>query len=145
MNLLLSPALRLVLSSTNLRTLNITILNQRCPAYLHSLIESNLFILYEAGLPVILLTVLLLLGLIVCDVSSVAPLVIGVITLHNIVILSLLNHLNLVNTFLASSCYSSEANIWSFRSLTISTNWDFIERLTRRSIMVIMVVMMMII
>merc|ERR1712128_385154 len=113
MNLLLSPALRLVLSPTNLWTLNITILNQRCPAYLHSLIESNLFILYEAGLPVILLTVLFLLGLIVCDISSVAPLVIGVIALHNI-----------VNTFLASSCYSSKANIWSFRSLTISTNWD---------------------
>ena len=113
MNLLLCPALRLILSPAYLRSLDITVLDQRGSAYLDSLIESNLFILYEAVLPVILLTILFLLRLLVCNISSVAPLVIGVITLHNIIILSLLNHLNLVNTSLTSSCYRAKANICS--------------------------------
>merc|ERR1719435_387998 len=118
MLLLLSPTLRLILSSTNLRSLDITVLDQRGSAHRSSLIESDGFILYEAVLPVVLLALLLLLGLIVCDISSVTPLVIGVVALHNIVILSLFNHLHLVNTSLAiitrtSSSNSSKAHIWS--------------------------------
>merc|ERR1712128_179829 len=120
MNLLFSPALRLILSSTYFRSLNITVLDQRGSANSNSLIKSNLLIFNETVFPKVLLARLLLLRLIVCDVSSVAPLVIGVITLNNIIILSLFNHLHLVNTFLPSSSYGSKASI-SFVSLTLVT------------------------
>merc|ERR1719260_602361 len=110
MNLLLSPTLRLILSSTYFRSLYITVLRQRGSTNSNSLIKSNLLIFNETVFPEVLLA-LLLLRLIVCDVRGVAPLVVGVVTLHNIIVLSLLNHLNLVNTFLASSSYSSKASI----------------------------------
>merc|ERR1711872_877124 len=47
MNLLLGPALRLILSPADLRSLNITVLHKRLPANLSSLIEGNLFISNE--------------------------------------------------------------------------------------------------
>jgi hypothetical protein len=105
MNLLLGPALRLILSSTDLRSLDITVLDKRSSTDSNCLIESNLFILDKATLPEVLLALFILLGLIVCDKSSVAPLVIGLITLQNIIILSLLNHLYFVNTSLAFSFF----------------------------------------
>merc|ERR1712106_1228106 len=101
MHLLLGPALRLIFSSANLRSLDITVLHKGSSADLNSLIESDLLIFNETALPVVLLTLLLLLGLVGGDIGGVAPLVIRVITLHNIIILSLLNHLNFVNTSLA--------------------------------------------
>merc|ERR1719320_2132059 len=101
MNLLLGPALRFILSSANLRSLHITVLYKRGSADLNGLIESNLLIFNETALPEVLLALLLLLGLVVGDIGGVAPLVIRVVTLHNIIIFSLLHHLNLVNTFLA--------------------------------------------
>merc|ERR1712106_533733 len=137
MNLLLSPALRLILSSTYFRSLNITVLDQRGSANSNSLIKSNFLIFNETVFPVVLLALLLLLRLVVCDVSSVAPLVIGVITLHNIIILSLFNYLHLVNTFLASSSYSSKSSI-SIVSLTLVTGSH------RVLSMFLMVLMMMI-
>merc|ERR1719273_2771193 len=103
MNLLLGPTLRLILSSADLRSLNITVLHQRCSADLDCLVECDGLVLDEASLPVVLLALLLLLGLIVGDVGGVAPLVVGVVTLHNIIILSLLNHLHLVNASLSIS------------------------------------------
>merc|ERR1719481_1721905 len=102
MNLLLGPALRLILSPANLGTLNITVLDQGSPADLSSLIEGNLFIGNEAALLEVLLTIFLLLGLIVGSVGGVAPPVIGVVTLDHIIILGLLHHLHLVNTLLPS-------------------------------------------
>merc|ERR1719369_2267888 len=110
MNLLFGPALRLVFSSTNFRSLDITILDERSSAHLDGLIESNLFILDETALSEVLLAFFLLLRLIVCDVGGVASLVIRVITLDNIIILSLLNHLNLVNASLAISTRTSSSN-----------------------------------
>jgi len=126
MNLLLGPALRFILSSADLRSLHITVLYERGSADLNGLIESNLFVFDETVLSEVLLTLLLLLGLVVGDIGGVAPLVIRVVTLHNIIILSLLHHLNLVNTFLAirsraSSSNSSEANIYIITSLTLVT------------------------
>merc|ERR1711902_150466 len=116
MNLLLCPALRLIFCSADLRALNITILHQRCSADLDCLVERDGLVLNEAGLPVVLLALLLLLGLVVGDVCGMAPLVVGVVALHNIIILSLLDHLNLVNASLTistgtSSCYSTKAHI----------------------------------
>merc|ERR1719347_2006621 len=47
MNLLLGPALRLILSPADLRSLNITVLHKRLPADLSSLVKSNLLISNE--------------------------------------------------------------------------------------------------
>merc|ERR1719312_1842479 len=126
MNLLLGPALRLILSSADLRALNITILHKRCSADLDRLVESNGLVLDEAGLSVVLLALLLLLGLVVGDVCGVAPLVVGVVALHNIIILSFLDHLNLVNASLTistrtSSSYSTKADICVIASLSLTT------------------------
>merc|ERR1712106_212487 len=98
MDLLLGPALRLVLSSAYLRALDVTVLDKRSSADLHGLIEGNLLILDETVLPVVLLTLLLLLRLVVGNIGGVAPFVIGVVTLDHVIILSLLDHLDLVDT-----------------------------------------------
>merc|ERR1719348_2435076 len=74
MLLLLGPALRLILGSTDLRALHITVLDQGSSAHLHSLIEGNLLIVDETVLSEILLTFLLLVRLIVGDIGGVAPL-----------------------------------------------------------------------
>ncbi len=103
MNLLLGPALRLILSPADLRSLDITILDKGGTANLDSLVECNLLILDKAFLPEVLLALLLLLRLVVGDIGCVTPLVIRMVTLNNIIILSLLNHLDLVNAPLAVS------------------------------------------
>merc|ERR1719260_681595 len=139
MNLLLSPTLRLILSSTYFRSLYITVLHQRGSTNSNSLIKSNLLIFNETVFPEVLLTLLLLLRLIVCDVRGVAPLVVRVVTLHNIIVLSLLNHLNLVNTFLASSSYSSKACI-SISSLTLVTSRHSIIMLFMVSMVVVVII-----
>merc|ERR1712234_79767 len=122
MLLLLGPALRLILSSTDLRALHITVLDQGSSAHLHSLIEGNLLIVDETVLSEILLTFLLLLRLIIGDIGGVAPPVVGMVTLDNLIILSLLHHFHLVNAPLAScrcSSYSTEGH--TVITLTIST------------------------
>merc|ERR1712080_531229 len=124
-HLLLGPTLGLVLGPADLRSLDITILDKRSPANLSGLVEGNLLVLNETVLPEVLFAVLLLLGLVVGDIGGVAPPVVGVVALDNIVILDLLNHLDLVDTPLAvstraSSCNGREANI-SVVSLTLGT------------------------
>merc|ERR1719481_457814 len=111
MYLLLGPALGLILCSTDFRTLNITVLYKRSSANLDSLIKGNLLIFNETAFPKVFFALLLLLRLKVGDICSVTPLVIGVITLHHIIILSLFNHLYLVNTLLAIGSGSSSSNI----------------------------------
>merc|ERR1719431_1730883 len=98
---LVCAALRLILSSADLRPLLITFFDEWSSADCNSLIEGNLLVCNETVLPEVLLALLLLLGLVVGGVGGVAPLVIGVVTLDHIVILSLLHHLHLVNTLLA--------------------------------------------
>merc|ERR1719312_2378641 len=142
MFLLLSPALRFILSSTNLRPFNLTILYQRFPANTYCLLESNLLILNEAAFLEVFLTFFLLLGLIVCYISSVASLIIRVVTLDNIIILSFLNHLNFVNTFFTS--FSNSSKVWSTVLFTL-TGKPSIQRLCWfMSSMVVMVVLMII-
>merc|ERR1712058_138020 len=126
MNLLFGPALRLIFSSTDLRSLNITILDQWGSTDLDSLIESNLLVFDETALSEVLLTLLLLLGLVVCDIGGVTSLVITMITLDNIIIFSFFDHLNLVNTSLSIRSRGSSSNIseaWgsTFSSLTLSS------------------------
>jgi len=67
------------------------------------LLRSNLPVLDEAILNEVLLTLLLLLGLKVSGVGGVTLLAVAMLASHNIVILCLLNHDNLVNTPLAGS------------------------------------------
>merc|ERR1712098_118200 len=59
MDLLLGPALRLIFSSTDLRSLNITILDKWGSTDLDSLIESDLLIFDETALSEVFLTFLL--------------------------------------------------------------------------------------
>merc|ERR1712212_1199360 len=123
---LLGPALGLILGSTDLRALHITVLDQRSSARLHGLIEGNLLVVDEAVLSEVLLTFLLLLGLIVGHIGGVAPPVIRVVTLDNLIILSLLHHLDLVNAPLAiiarsSGSNSTKAHISTIITLTVST------------------------
>ena len=61
MDLLLGPALGLVLGCTHLRSTSVTILDQGSSADLDSLVERNLLVLDETVLSVVLLTLLLLL------------------------------------------------------------------------------------
>merc|ERR1719348_36150 len=110
MFLLLGPALRFILSSADLRSLDVTIFDQRGSAHLHSLIHSSLLVSDEAVLSEVLLALLLLLGLIVGGVGGVATPVVGVVALHNLIILSLFYHLNLVNAPFAISSRGSSSN-----------------------------------
>merc|ERR1712198_755301 len=126
MFLLLGPALRFILGSADLRALHITVLDQRSSAHLHSLIEGNLLVVDEAVLSEVLLALLLLLGLVVGHIGGVAPPVVRVVTLDNLIILSLLHHLDLVNAPLAISTRSSSSNspkahINTITTLTVST------------------------
>merc|ERR1712066_1102268 len=84
-NLLLGPALGLVLSPADLGSLDVTVLHQGSPADLHGLVEGDLLVLDETTLPEVLLALLLLLGLVVGDVGGVAPLVVAVVALHHVV------------------------------------------------------------
>merc|ERR1719384_1956239 len=111
MHLLLGPALGLVLSAADLRSLNVTVLDQRSSADLDCLVESNLLVLDETTLSEVLLALLLLLGVVVGDVGGVASLVVAVVTLDNIIILDLLDHLDLVNTSLAVGSGGGSGNI----------------------------------
>merc|ERR1719397_1779639 len=96
-HLLLGPALGLVLSPADLGALNVAVLHQRGPAHGGGLVEGDLLVLDETALPKVLLAVLLLLGLVVGGVGGVAPPVVRVVALHNVVVLCLLHHLHLVN------------------------------------------------
>merc|ERR1712203_752066 len=132
-NLLLGPALGFVLGPANLRSLDITILDKGGPADLGSLVEGDLLVLDETALPEILFAVLLLLGLIVRHIGGVTPPVIGVVALDDVVVLSLLNHLDLVDTSLAVSSRSSSSNSGeahvSVVSLTLGTSLKGLDRL----------------
>ena len=125
---ILGPAFGFVLSGAKLRTLDITVLYKRCTAHLYGFVESDCFIFNETTLPVVLLALLLLLGLVLGDIGGVAPPVVGVVALDNIVVLGLFDHLDLVDTPLAVStrsggCNGREAHI-SVVSLTLGTSLE---------------------
>merc|ERR1719397_2443420 len=146
-SLLLGPALGFVLGPADLGSLDITVLNERGPADLSSFVEGNLLVFDETVLPEVLFTVLLLLGLVVGDIGGVAPPVIGVVALDDIVVLGLLHHLDLVNTPLAistrtGSSNGGEAHI-SVVSLTLSTGLELNGRVA--SIVVTLTVVTMVV
>merc|ERR1719489_95366 len=123
-NLLFGPALGFVLGPADLGSLHNTVLHKRGPADLSGLVEGDLLILDETVLPEVLLALLLLLGLVLGDIGGVAPPVVGVVALDNIVVLRLFDHLDLVNTPLAISTSSSngrETHICVNLSLTIGS------------------------
>merc|ERR1719186_2460490 len=106
MFLLFGPALALILSTADFGSLDITILHKGSTADLDSFVESDLLVFNEAVFPEVFITLFLLLGFIVGGVSGMAPFVIRVITLNNIIILGLFNHLNFVNATFAISLRS---------------------------------------
>jgi len=125
MLLLLGPALRLVLSSTDLVSDLVTVLDQRSTANLNSLGDGLGLVLDEAALPEVFVTFFLLLRLIVGHIGGVTSLVVGVVTLDNLVILNLLNHLNLVNTTFATILRSSSNISKADTTLGLASYWDW--------------------
>merc|ERR1712130_666763 len=107
---ILCPALGLVLSGAKFWSGTVAIFLQRSSANVDSLIESHSFVGNETCLSKVLVTVLLLLRPVVGDVGGVASLVVAVVALDNLVILSLLDHLNFINTSLAIISRSSSSN-----------------------------------
>merc|ERR1711863_9910 len=146
-NLLLGPALGLVLRPADLGSLDITVLHQRSPADLNSLIESDLLVLDETVLPEVLLALLLLLGLVLGDIGGVAPPVVGVVALDHVVVLGLLDHLNLVNTPLAISSRSGSSNSREAHigvvSLTLGTSLKSLNRLATMAFSMVTMVSIM--
>ena len=98
MNLLLGPALGLVLSPADLRALHIADLHQRNSTDLNSLVKSNLLVVNLTIFPVVIVALLLLLRLVVGDVGGMASFVVAVVALHHVVVLDYLHHLYLVHT-----------------------------------------------
>jgi len=149
MDLLGSPALGLVLSAADLGSLNVAILDKRSSADLDSLVEGNLLVLDETALPEVLLALLLLLGVVVGDIGSVASLVVAMVTLDHVIVLNLLDHLDLVNTSLSvgsgRSCgHSSEAGGSISSSLTLSSGSEVLSGSPGGMISVISMVIMMV-
>lgn len=87
-------------------------------AEFNGLFEGNLLVFNEARLLEVLLAFLLLLGLEVGGVSGVATLRVGVMALNLLVVFSLLNHDDLVDTTLASGSDSADAQVEISASLT---------------------------
>jgi len=144
---LLGPALALVLGTADFGSLDIAILHKRSTADLDSFVESDLLVFNEAVFPEVFVTLFLLLGFVVGGVCGVAPFVIRVITLNNIIIFGLFDHLNFVNATLASrfgsSSYIIEARGTIF-TLEGETSSQFLRWLTSNGffVMSVMIVMM---
>ena len=73
MKLLFGPALRFVFGPADLRALNIAVLDERGATHCCRHIESNLRVLNETVLPVVLLAFLLLLHCVSREIGGVAP------------------------------------------------------------------------
>merc|ERR1712180_46926 len=117
-------------------------------ADLSGLVEGDLLVLDEAALPEVLITVLLLLGLILGHVGGVTPTVIGVVTLDNLVILGLLDHLHLVDAPLAivarpGGSHGREAHVSVITSLPLVPRVKSSEGSSCWFLMMVMVVAMM--
>jgi len=119
-------ALRLVDGPTLLWALTIT--DQRSVAEFDLLSGGNLPVVDEAVLDEVLLALFLLLGLEVSGVGGVALLGVAMLALNDIVVLSLLNHHDLVDTPLTSSGNGSnvQGNIITAITLTSVTGGTFL-------------------
>jgi len=130
-------ALRLVDGPTFLWALTVT--DQRSVAEFDLLGGSNLPVVDEAVLDEVLLALLLLLGLEVSGVSGVALLGVAMLALDDVIILSLLNHHNLVDTPLTGSSNGSNVQGNIATSLTGGTG---INSLVGMSVLMFVVVIM---
>ena len=130
-------ALRLVDGPALLGSFPLT--NQWSMALLNRLITGHLPVVDEAFLCKVLLAFLLLLGLEVSGVSGVALLGVAMLALNDIIVLSLLNHHNLVNTPLTGSSNGSNVQGNIATSLTGSTS---INSLVGMSVLMFVVVIM---
>merc|ERR1719376_612153 len=135
-------ALRLINSFTFNWALSIT--NKWGVAALNFLIRCNGLVLNETLLHKVLLTFLFLLWFEICGVSSVALLAVAVLALNDIIILSLFNHNDLVNTSLSSGGNGSnvKGNL-SIGTLTGSTCWQGKSSAWSLLFCVVMMLMMM--
>ena len=119
MDLLFCPALGLILCATDLLSLEITILDQGVSADLDCLVKGHSVIFDVATFEKILVTFLNLLAKvsrsvktstlmksdiiipeIICDIGCVTSPVVTVVTFDHVLVLSLLDHLDLVNASL---------------------------------------------
>jgi len=109
-------------------TLNgsLTITNEWGITELDLLFRGNGLVLNKAALPEILLTLLLLLGLKVSSVGGVTLLAVAVLALNDVIILSLLNHNDLVNAPFSSSSNGSnvQRHIILTPTLTSISGWQ---------------------
>jgi len=96
----------------------LAVTNQWSVAKFNLLIRRNLLVVNEAVLDEVLLTLFLLLRLKVSGVSGVALLAVAMLALDNIIIFSLLNHDDLVDTPLSSS--SNGSNVQGYIILTVA-------------------------
>merc|ERR1712112_451686 len=122
----------------------LTITDQRSVAEFDLLGGSNLPVVDEAVLDEVLLALLLLLGLEVSGVSGVALLGVAMLALNDIIVLSLLNHHNLVDTPLTSG--SNGSNVQGdiiTTSLTGSTGINSIVSMSVLMGMIMLVVVLM--
>merc|ERR1719210_1316969 len=109
-------------------TLNgsLTITNEWGITELDLLFRGNGLVLNKAALPEILLTLLLLLGLKVSSVGGVTLLAVAMLALNDVIILSLLNHNDLVNAPFSSSSNGSnvQRHIILTPTLTSISGWQ---------------------
>jgi hypothetical protein len=114
-------------------------------AELDGLFGSDLLVLDETALLEVFLALLFLLGLEVSGVGGVAKLAVAMLALNHIIVLSLLDHDDLIDTPLAGS--SNGSNIQSniiVGSLTGTTSWEGKTSKAVISVAIMMIVMVMV-
>jgi len=118
--MLVVPGLALGLVDSPALDWALSVTDQRSVAELNLLLGGDLSVVDEAVLDEVLLAFLLLLGLEVSGVSGVALLGVAMLALDDVIILSLLNHHNLVDTPLTGSSNGSnvKSNVITTTALT---------------------------
>jgi len=106
--MLVVPGLALGLVDSSALDGALSITNQGCVAEFNLLLRSNLPVVNETVFDEVLLALLLLLGLKVSGVGCVALLGVAMFALNDIIVLSLLNHHNLIDTPLSGSSDGSD-------------------------------------
>jgi len=137
--MLVVPGLALGLVDSPALDWALSVTDQGSVAELNLLLGGDLSVVNEAVLDEVLLAFLLLLGLEVSGVSGVALLGVAMLALDDVIILSLLNHHNLVNTPLTGSSNGSNVQGNIATSLTGGTG---INSLVGMSVLMFVVVIM---
>jgi len=134
-------ALRLVHSPTFRGALAVT--DQWGVAELDGLLAGNLLVLDETALLEVLLAFLLLLGLEVGGVGSVALLAVAMLALNLVIVLGLLNHHDLVDTPFASSSNvaNAEVEVLASGDTGIPGSSEFLSGMGLVMLMMVMILM----